>query len=515
MVSPKLIDLGKANPSALRLAPRRRSPDAANAAPEAPADKAIGGFEAALAAHQKMNSPPLPKSESAKTKEHKSKDDSPLEFADQSPVGDKPQDSSPDAQPVAHSPPDVADASQDASQDQPSDSSSHATSSNAPEVPAAPQSQVVATLPPPPPAAPAAPIADDSTSSTETDTPVQSNSTPSSPSAGPTQSTSPPAPRAPSDRNTTSPSAIPPEQAETNPQSQDRPQSATLKAAQAVEASPDSQAAADAPKSSDSSDQAPTPPNLADQDGKQAHDKTRRAAHVQSLDSGTSSVESAPQPGPALAALAAALEAAPADPAAVTETPSLPLKPDTSSTPAVSATPPNLLAGASAVAPAQTNADLAPAAQETPPAAPADTMDQIVFGLKAKLDARTGKAEILLNPPNLGAMKVSISLDNGTLIADFQSASSLVRDLLKGNLEKLKTVLQDQGVAVDRLSVQAPPDTAGSGQNPQASFGSATHDGRSAGQYQQNPRSPQQRSAGDGFARVFTQAQEAPLDLVA
>ena len=42
-------------------------------------------------------------------------------------------------------------------------------------------------------------------------------------------------------------------------------------------------------------------------------------------------------------------------------------------------------------------------------------MDQIVLGLKGKFDAHTGKAEIRLDPPNLGAVKVSVTLDNGTL----------------------------------------------------------------------------------------------------
>ena len=112
-------------------------------------------------------------------------------------------------------------------------------------------------------------------------------------------------------------------------------------------------------------------------------------------------------------------------------------------------------------------------------------------------------------------LKVSVTLENGTLTAEFQSPSSVVRDLLKGNFDKLKTALQGQGVAVDRLAVDAPPDAGTSGQNPQASFGSAAHDGRSAGQYQQEPRSGQPRSGGEGFARLFTQAQEAPLDLVA
>jgi flagellar hook-length control protein FliK len=156
-------------------------------------------------------------------------------------------------------------------------------------------------------------------------------------------------------------------------------------------------------------------------------------------------------------------------------------------------------------------------AQNSPRSEGSDTFDQVVMGLKGKLDARTGKAEIRLDPPNLGTVRVSVTLNDGQLTAEFQSASTLVRDLLKDNLDKLKTALQGQGVTVDRLAVDAPPALsapAGAGQNAQSSFGSATHDGRSAGQFQDG-RSGQQRSAGEGFARKFAQALEAPLDLVA
>lgn len=173
--------------------------------------------------------------------------------------------------------------------------------------------------------------------------------------------------------------------------------------------------------------------------------------------------------------------------------------------------------GAPTNAPEKVQAESAPAAQESHAADPADTFDQVVMGLKGKFDARSGKADIRLDPPNLGTVHVSVSLENGSLTAEFQSASNVVRDLLKGNLDKLKTALQSQGVAVDRLAVDAPPSAGATpGQNSSASFGSATHDGRSAGQ--QDGRSGQQRSGGgggDGFARMFTQAQEAPLDLVA
>jgi len=110
-------------------------------------------------------------------------------------------------------------------------------------------------------------------------------------------------------------------------------------------------------------------------------------------------------------------------------------------------------------------------------------------------------------------VKVSLSLDSGNLTAQFESSSEMVRDLLKSNLDKLKTVLEGQGVSVDRLAVE-PPATAQS-QDPGASFGSATHDGRSAGQYHQDSRSSRHSPEADGFASLFREAQDAPLDLVA
>jgi flagellar hook-length control protein FliK len=163
-------------------------------------------------------------------------------------------------------------------------------------------------------------------------------------------------------------------------------------------------------------------------------------------------------------------------------------------------------------------ADSAPAAQESPQSTTSETFEQVVLGLKGKLDARTGKAEIRLDPPNLGRVNVSVSLNNGTLTAEFQSASDVVRNLLKDNIDKLKSVLQGQGVAVDRLAVDAPAAPATAGGNSaqqQQSFGSATHDGRSAGQYQQNGRQQQPPAQDDSFARLFRQTQDAPIDMVA
>jgi flagellar hook-length control protein FliK len=257
------------------------------------------------------------------------------------------------------------------------------------------------------------------------------------------------------------------------------------------------------------------PPTAGVQAGKQAHEKSNHAAHVQAVQMDASAKDAAaaqaasPRPSSIAETAGALVEAATTDEAAA----EVPTK-DQAAKPTA---PPGLqlvMAEGRGLAKETDGAETAPNVQESPNSQAADTMDQIVLGLKGKLDARTGKAEIRLDPPNLGAMKVSVTLENGQLTAEFQSPSSVVRDLLRGNIEKLKTVLEGQGVTVDRLAVSAPPDTGNPNQNPQASFGSATHDGRSAGQHTQDPRSNQGRS-GDGFARLFTQAQEAPLDLVA
>ena len=102
-----------------------------------------------------------------------------------------------------------------------------------------------------------------------------------------------------------------------------------------------------------------------------------------------------------------------------------------------------------------------------------------------KLDARNGNAEIQLNPPNLGSLRVSVNLANGTLTAQFQSDNASVRDLLLSQMDKLKSVLEGQGLAVDKLAVGPQVNAnAGGPQSvlpPQRFPDSANPDGRSGG----------------------------------
>jgi flagellar hook-length control protein FliK len=163
------------------------------------------------------------------------------------------------------------------------------------------------------------------------------------------------------------------------------------------------------------------------------------------------------------------------------------------------------------------SAESARAAQDSPRAAPENTFDQIVLGLRTKMDAANQKANIELNPPNLGKLHVSVELSNGILTAQFRTSTDVVRDLLSANMDRLRSVLEGQGIAVDKLAVSAGGAT--SEQNPQANTSTnqnAGHDGRSGGAFANDRHGPRQ-SSGEAFSKMWRAAleKEEPIDLLA
>ncbi len=138
------------------------------------------------------------------------------------------------------------------------------------------------------------------------------------------------------------------------------------------------------------------------------------------------------------------------------------------------------------------------------------------MGLHGKLDPQNGKAEIRLDPPNLGSLRVSINLNKGALTAQFETSTDVVRDLLSSHMDKLRSVLENQGITVDHLAVQTQPEPSQPQAQDQQNTGSSNHDGRSAGGYEQKRQGTQQDSHDLTFARTFVQArQDAPIDVLA
>jgi hypothetical protein len=93
--------------------------------------------------------------------------------------------------------------------------------------------------------------------------------------------------------------------------------------------------------------------------------------------------------------------------------------------------------------------------------------------------------------------------------------------LLNTNLDKLKGALEAQGVAVDRLAVNASPDAPNTGGSSSGNnLAGSPNDGRSAGEYSREgsgnqPRDERRRQDPEAFAKLWQKAQAAPIDLVA
>ncbi len=84
----------------------------------------------------------------------------------------------------------------------------------------------------------------------------------------------------------------------------------------------------------------------------------------------------------------------------------------------------------------------------------------IVKGIQTQLMPRGGTMQLRLDPPELGALQVILTVKDGVLNATFQTASDDSSRLLSHSLGQLKAALETAGVTVDKLQVtHAPRDT--------------------------------------------------------
>lgn len=95
-------------------------------------------------------------------------------------------------------------------------------------------------------------------------------------------------------------------------------------------------------------------------------------------------------------------------------------------------------------------------------------------------DRRESRAELVLNPPQLGRIEVSITLNGDQASASFVSPNPEVRDALQGSLPRLREVLADAGVFLGQANVGAESFKQGGngaekgGKSPDDSFSLAT-----------------------------------------
>lgn len=78
----------------------------------------------------------------------------------------------------------------------------------------------------------------------------------------------------------------------------------------------------------------------------------------------------------------------------------------------------------------------------------------IVSDVRTRLLPHGGSMQIRLDPPELGALQVSVEMRDGSMTATFQTSNEDATRLLSHSLGQLKTALESQGVTVEKIQVQ-------------------------------------------------------------
>lgn len=117
---------------------------------------------------------------------------------------------------------------------------------------------------------------------------------------------------------------------------------------------------------------------------------------------------------------------------------------------------------------------------------------RILRGLTAMVGQNGGTMTMRLDPPELGALRIQMTISNGTVSANFAANEGAARSLLEQNMGQLRTALESQGLIVDKLSIQ----TAHSSQNSAHTGSQQGSDGRSG-----NEQQSQHTDAGQGESR--------------
>lgn len=150
-----------------------------------------------------------------------------------------------------------------------------------------------------------------------------------------------------------------------------------------------------------------------------------------------------------------------------------------------------------------------------------DHMQQVIDQLKQTLPSSLkngeGQVTLRLNPPMLGRVEVSMTMQDGQLQAAFRTDQSLTRDILLQNMSILKDALADQGIKATQFSVSTTLDNRSHG----SGFASASHERHGQGFGHQGKGSENQgRSFKENEGMVYAQANyqgllEGSLDIFA
>lgn len=112
---------------------------------------------------------------------------------------------------------------------------------------------------------------------------------------------------------------------------------------------------------------------------------------------------------------------------------------------------------------------------------------RVLRGLTTMVNQRGGALTMRLDPPDLGQLRVQMTVMQGVVTASFQAESAQAQQLLERNLAVLRVALEGQGLTVERLTVTN-------------SSSSTSWNGMSQ-QNEENGREQTRQDAGDGQSR--------------
>ncbi len=98
-----------------------------------------------------------------------------------------------------------------------------------------------------------------------------------------------------------------------------------------------------------------------------------------------------------------------------------------------------------------------PATATGPDDGPAQFSARILRGLTTMFNQRGGVMTMRLHPPELGELRIQMTLAQGRVTAEFRATTPSAHALLERSLTILRTALETHGLSVDRLTVQPLP----------------------------------------------------------
>lgn len=157
-------------------------------------------------------------------------------------------------------------------------------------------------------------------------------------------------------------------------------------------------------------------------------------------------------------------------------------------------------------------ANLSGKSAAAPPALPQSQLDdadadaalsRVSRGLQTAVNQRGGTVTIRLHPPELGFVRVEMEILNGVVKASIQSDAANVRSMLSQQVAQLRAGLEQQGLSVERLNVQALPQlhtgnqtqTSTDSQSQQEAARESFGDGRSRGHFRQGQSEGEQNGS--------------------